>query len=170
MDWFSSWNNHLILVGNNKTVVWPAACPILFGQFTLRPISALPCQINQISASSRPNNCIYYFLTITCCIYRDFLFFANVSIEIRPVSSTFSATDLKHVLMFRHFLFYAESLTWVSQNMHQESLSWHKLNTKSHLNIEYGSVQSIVIMRSLPFKSIKLANLTLLRLRYFGTR
>ena len=57
----------MILGGNNKTVVWSAACPIsdLFGkgdrcwaQLTLCPISALPCQINQISDSSQPNNCI----------------------------------------------------------------------------------------------------------------
>ena len=36
---------------------------------------------------------------ITFCIYRDFLFFADVSIQISAVSSTFSATDLKDVLL-----------------------------------------------------------------------
>ena len=59
-----------VLVGNNITVVWSTACPVsdLFGkgdrywaQLTLRPISALPCQINQISDSSRPNNCMLLF-------------------------------------------------------------------------------------------------------------
>ena len=30
-----------------------------WAQITLRPISALPCQIKQISDSSRPNNCIF---------------------------------------------------------------------------------------------------------------
>ena len=60
----------MILGGNNKAVVWSAACPIsgLFGkgdrywaQLMLCPISALPCQINQISDSSQPNNCILLF-------------------------------------------------------------------------------------------------------------
>ena len=32
-------------------------------------------------------------------IYRDFLFFADVSIQISAVSSIFIATDLKHVLL-----------------------------------------------------------------------
>ena len=41
----------------------------------------------------------HYFLTIIFCIYRNFLFFADVSIQISAVSSTFSATDLKHVLL-----------------------------------------------------------------------
>ena len=41
----------------------------------------------------------HYFLTITFCIYRDFLFFADVSIQISAVSSTFSATDHKHALL-----------------------------------------------------------------------
>ena len=49
-----------ILRANNKTVVWSAACSIS-DLFTLRPISALPCRINQISDSSRPNNCILLF-------------------------------------------------------------------------------------------------------------
>ena len=31
-----------------------------WAQLTLRPISALHCQINQISDSSRPNNCILF--------------------------------------------------------------------------------------------------------------
>ena len=36
---------------------------------------------------------------ITFCIYRDFLFFADVSIQIGAVSSTDGATDHKHVLL-----------------------------------------------------------------------
>ena len=31
-----------------------------WAQLMLRPISALPCQINQISDSSRPKNCIVF--------------------------------------------------------------------------------------------------------------
>ena len=65
-----------ILGGNNKTVVWSAACLILiylarenryWAQLMLRPISALPCQINQISDSSRPNNCILLYLIRNSC-------------------------------------------------------------------------------------------------------
>ena len=33
------------------------------------------------------------------CIYRHFLLFADVSIQINAVSSTFIVTDLKHVLL-----------------------------------------------------------------------
>ena len=72
----------MILGGNNKPVVWSAACPIsdLFGkgdrywaQLTLCPISALPCQINQISDSSQPNNCIRYAI---------FLLIAGLELEL----------------------------------------------------------------------------------------
>ena len=44
-------------------------------------------------------------LTITFCIYRDFSFFADVSIEINALSSTSSATDLKHVLLISFDIF-----------------------------------------------------------------
>ena len=62
-----------------KLTLWAAIIKKLFGQLlvryliyltrenqywaqlTLRPISALLCQINQISDSSRPNNCILLF-------------------------------------------------------------------------------------------------------------
>ena len=46
--------------GNNKTVVWSTALPIsdLIGKG--EQILGLPCQINQISNSSRPNNCSLY--------------------------------------------------------------------------------------------------------------
>ena len=40
-----------------------------------------------------------HFLNITFCIYRDFLLFADVSIQINAVYSIFSATDRKHVLL-----------------------------------------------------------------------
>ena len=57
----------------------------------LRPISALPCQINQILDSSRPNNCILYIsslllsyqdmsdLSIMCVDYNsEALFIRNI--------------------------------------------------------------------------------------------
>ena len=37
---------------------------------------------------------------ITFCIYRAFLFFADVSIQIGAVSSTDGATDHKHIFSF----------------------------------------------------------------------
>ena len=40
-----------------------------------------------------------YFLMIMFCIYRDFLLFAGVNLQISAVSSVFSATDHKHVLL-----------------------------------------------------------------------
>ena len=36
---------------------------------------------------------------VTFCIYRDFLLLAGVSVQINAVSSTFSVTDHKHVLL-----------------------------------------------------------------------
>ena len=39
----------------------------------------------------------HYFLTITFCIYRDLLYFADLSIHIKAISFTLSATDHKHV-------------------------------------------------------------------------
>ena len=76
MDWFSSQNNNLLLPA--KLTFWAGIIKQLFGQLlaryliyltrknrywaqlTLRPISALPCQINQTSDSSRPNNCLIF--------------------------------------------------------------------------------------------------------------
>ena len=76
MDWFSSQNNNLLLPA--KLTLWAGIIKQLFGrlfaryliylarenrywaQLTLRPISVFPCQINQISDCSRPNNCIIY--------------------------------------------------------------------------------------------------------------
>ena len=58
-----------ILDGNNKTNVLSTACPIsdlfrkaemILGIAYAHTISVLPCQMNQISDSSRPNNCIMY--------------------------------------------------------------------------------------------------------------
>ena len=76
MDWFSSQNSNLLLP--EKLTFWAGIIKQLFGQLlaqyliylarenrywaqlTLRPISALPCQISQISDSSQPNNCLMY--------------------------------------------------------------------------------------------------------------
>ena len=76
MDWVSSWNNYLLLLA--ELAFWVGIIKQLFSQLltryliylarenrywdqlTLRPISALPCQIKQILYSSLPNNCIIY--------------------------------------------------------------------------------------------------------------
>ena len=58
-----------ILDGNDETVIWSAACLIsdLFGKGELILSSAYASpsissrQINQISDSSQPNNCIQYY-------------------------------------------------------------------------------------------------------------
>ena len=80
MDWFSSQNNNLLLPA--KLTFWAGIIKQLFGQLlarhlvslarenwywaqlTLCPISALPCQINQILDSSRLNNCILFLAKI----------------------------------------------------------------------------------------------------------
>ena len=56
-----------ILAGNNKTVVWSAACPTsglfgkgepILGSAYTSPNIGSPLPNNQMSDSSRPNNCI----------------------------------------------------------------------------------------------------------------
>ena len=42
---------------------------------------------------------------VTFRMYRDFLLSADVSVQIRAVSSTFSVTDYKHVLLVCCYIF-----------------------------------------------------------------
>ena len=62
-----------------------------WAQLMLRPISALPCQINEISDSSQPNNCIIFLIhsvrcTINCVLERLLVF---------PIFETFIITPCR---------------------------------------------------------------------------
>ena len=71
MDQFSSCNSYLLSVA--KLTFWAGIIKQLFGQLLARYLIylarenrywALPCQTNQISDSSRPNNCKIYLQLI----------------------------------------------------------------------------------------------------------